>query len=63
MKNIEMKDLILGLLTIVLLASSVGKLDQLHDFAKVQVVKSLHGWKPHHFFIRQVSTHEKGTRG
>jgi hypothetical protein len=50
MKTIELKDLIAGLLTIILLASSVGKLDELHSFAKKQAVKSLKGWGPYHFF-------------
>jgi hypothetical protein len=50
MKTIELKDLIAGLLAIILLASSIGRLDQLHDFAKAQAVKSMKGWEPHHFF-------------
>ena len=56
MKTIDLKDLIIGLLTIILIASSVGKLDQLHDFAKVQAVKSLKGWEPHHFFPKGYSS-------
>jgi len=50
MKTIEMKDLIIPLLGIILIASSVGKLEELHSFAAVQVAKSLKGWEPHHFF-------------
>jgi len=52
MKMIELKDLVIGLLAIILLASSFGKLDQLHEFAKVQAVKSVKGWGSHHFFQR-----------
>jgi hypothetical protein len=50
MPFIDLRDLIVGILVVISVAIGVGKLDALHDFAKKEAVKTLHGWPAYHFF-------------
>lgn len=50
MPFIDLRDLIVGILVVIFIAMGVGKLDALHDFAKKEAVKTLHGWPAYHFF-------------
>ena len=50
MKQIDLKDLIIGLMTLILLSMSLGQYGKLHDFAKRQAVAALKPWPAHRFF-------------
>jgi hypothetical protein len=44
MRPTEIKDLVVGLLTITLIAIALGQFDRLHSFARKEAAKSLKGW-------------------
>jgi hypothetical protein len=44
MRPPEIKDLVVGLLTITLITIAVGQIDRLHSFARKEAAKSLKGW-------------------
>lgn len=50
MRNIDLKDLIIGLLTVIFLSMAVGQYGHLQEFAKKQAVESLKPWPAHRFF-------------
>lgn len=50
MRPIEIKDLVVGLTAIVLLAVAVGQLDQLYGYARKEAIQALKGWPSHAFF-------------
>lgn len=47
---IDLRDLIVGLMVVVSIAISLGKLDQLHDFAVKEFLKSMEPSPQYHFF-------------
>lgn len=50
MRATEIKDLVIGLLKVALIALAIGKLDALHSLAAKQAAHSLRGWDSHPFF-------------
>ena len=50
MRNIDLKDLIIGLMTVIILAMSLGQYGKLQEFAKRQAVAALKPWPAHRFF-------------
>jgi hypothetical protein len=50
MKPIDLKDLIIGLLTVIFIAMAFGQYSKLQDFAKKEAVKALKPWPAHRFF-------------
>lgn len=50
MRPIEIKDLVVGLLAIVLIAMAIGQYDELQSFARREAAQALKGWPQHRFF-------------
>jgi len=53
MKNVDLKDLIIGLLAVIFLAMSFGQYDRLREFAKDQAAAALKPWPAHRFFPKE----------
>ncbi len=50
MKNIELKDLIIGLLAVTFLAIGLRQYGRLQEFARHQAIEALKPWPAHRFF-------------
>jgi hypothetical protein len=50
MRPTEIKDLVAGLLVIILLSITLGHYADLQVFARHEAAKSIKGWKPYYFF-------------
>jgi hypothetical protein len=44
MRPTEIKDLVVGIITIILIAIALGQFDRLHSFARKEAARSLKGW-------------------
>lgn len=58
MKPVDIKDIVIGLLTVISIAMALGQYDNLERFARREFVKSLkpHGWYSAPFFPKSTST-------
>ena len=53
MRNIDLKDLVIGLLTVIFLSMAVGQYGRLQEFAKRQAMAALKPWPAHRFFPKE----------
>jgi len=50
MPFLDLRDFVLGVLTIIFISIGIGQFGKLHDFSKREAVKTLRGWPAYHFF-------------
>lgn len=50
MRPAEIKDLVVGLMVVVMIAMATGQYGKLKQFSRKQAASALKGWKTHPFF-------------